>query len=1064
MNKEPVRSLEDLQKLAERGRETLYPSRPKVVVGMSSCGLAAGAGELFESLKDIIGKRQVDIALARTGCIGFCQREPLVDVVIPGKPRVVFSKLESGNLDRLIDKTGQGEIPTGPIMAYIEQPAGEMLGLGPKGNGSGLADVPHLAELDFYGKQRRIALRNCGLLDPGSIEEYVARGGYRALCRVLKEMSPEAVIDEVTRAGLRGRGGAGFPTGRKWALCRNQDAEQKYIICNGDEGDPGAFMDRSVMEGDPYSVIEGMVIGAYAIGASKGYLYVRGEYPLAIDNLAVAIERARALGLLGEKIMGTDFSFDLGIVRGAGAFVCGEETALIISIQGDIGTPRQRPPYPAQSGLWGKPTNINNVESWANVPVIIDRGADWFGKIGTEGSKGTKVFSLVGKVENTGLVEVPMGTPLRDIVFDIGGGIQNNRAFKAVQTGGPSGGCIPASLLDLPVDFDKLSAAGAMMGSGGLIVMDERTCMVDLAKYFLAFLMDESCGKCTPCREGLFQMHSILSRICDGQGEEEDIERLESLAEYVKDSSLCQLGGTAPNSVLSTLKYFRHEYEEHIREKRCRAAVCEGLVEAPCSHACPAGINVAQYVGLIAEDRLGEAVEMIRRRNPFVSVCGRVCDAPCEKRCRRSDVDEPIAIRALKRYAFDHADIRPETPPPPAAGKREVAIVGSGPAGLSCAYFLARMGRPSTVFEALPVAGGLLSVGIPEYRLPKASLQADIDFILSHGVELRTDARVDSIDQLRADGYKAVFVATGAAIDRKLGIEGEELDGVEESLAFLRNRALGRPVKCGRRVAVIGGGNAAVDTARSALRLGAEKVTVLYRRTRAEMPAYEEEIEAALEEGVELVELVTPVRVRGENEKVSGIEMIRMKLGATDQSGRRRPVPVEGSEFVVECDTIIPAVGQAPTTDLTGGVVDVASWGGVKIDGLTGATSVPDVFAGGDIVSGGSTVIEAIAEGQKAAVAIDRLLGGEGLLPDNAGPSNKKPTEEELEQTLDRPRAAEPELPVAERIASFTEVLCGLTPGAACGEAGRCLRCDLERAEAKKAEAKKKELSGVGVS
>jgi NADH-quinone oxidoreductase subunit F len=1063
MNKDLVRGLEDLQVLAERGRETLYPSRPKVVVGMSSCGLAAGAGELFESLENIIAKRQAGIALARTGCIGFCQREPLVDVIIPGKPRVIFSKLEIDALDNLVEKAGKGEIPAGPAMAYIEQPAGEMLGLGPKGNGNGLGDVPHLAELDFYSKQRRIALRNCGLLDPGSIEEYVARGGYRALCRMLKEMSPESVIDQVTRSGLRGRGGAGFPTGRKWALCRNQAAEQKYIICNGDEGDPGAFMDRSVMEGDPHSVIEGMAIGAYAIGANKGYLYVRGEYPLAIDNLAIAIDQARAVGLLGKNIMGTDFSFDLGIVRGAGAFVCGEETALIISMQGDIGTPRQRPPFPAQAGLWGKPTNINNVESWANVPAIIDRGADWFAEIGTEGSKGTKVFSLVGKVENTGLVEVPMGTPLRDIVFDIGGGIQNNRAFKAVQTGGPSGGCIPASLLDLPVDFDKLRESGAMMGSGGLIVMDERTCMVDLAKYFLTFLMDESCGKCTPCREGLFQMHSILTRICNGEGVEEDIGLLEGLAEYVKDSSLCQLGGTAPNSVLSTLKYFRHEFEEHIRQKHCRASVCEGLVDAPCSHACPAGINVAQYVGLIAEGRPGEAVDMIRRRNPFVSVCGRVCDAPCEKRCRRSDVDEPLAIRALKRYAFDNADKGSGTPVSPAAGKSEVAIIGSGPAGLSCAYFLALMGRPSTVFEALPIAGGLLAVGIPEYRLPKASLQADIDFILSHGVELRTNARVDSIARLRADGYKAVFVGTGAPIDSRLGIEGEGLDGVEESLAFLRNRALDRPVKCGKRVAVIGGGNAALDTARSARRLGAGKVTILYRRTRAEMPAYKEEIEAALDEGIELVELVTPVRVRGEGGKVSGIEMIRMKLGETDRSGRRRPVPVEGSEFVIECDTIIPAIGQAPSTELTGGAVDVASWGGVKADALTGATSAPDVFAGGDCVSGGATVVEAIAEGQKAAVAIDRMLGGAGALPDNTGTSTKKPSEEDLEKTLGLPRVTEPELPVDERIGSFAEVLCDLMPGAACGEAARCLRCDLERAEARKSEARKNEMSGAGV-
>jgi len=1052
METKRVEDLQDLARLAERGRESLYPSRPKVVVGMSSCGLAAGAGEQFDALGQAIAKREADIALARTGCIGFCQREPLVDLILPGKPRVVFSRLEADELDSLVETALQGKMPAREALACIEQPAGDMLGLGPKGDGNGFDGLPHLSELDFYSKQRRIALRNCGLLDPGSIEEYFARGGYRALYRALRKMGPGQVIEEVTRAGLRGRGGAGFPTGKKWAICHEQSADQKYIICNGDEGDPGAFMDRSVMEGDPHSVLEGMMIGAYAIGASQGYLYVRGEYPLAIENLSVAIAQARAAGLLGPNIFGSDFSFDVAIVRGAGAFVCGEETALIISIEGDLGTPRPRPPFPAQDGLWGKPTNINNVESWANVPVIIDRGSDWFAGIGTDNSKGTKVFSLVGKVENTGLVEVPMGTPLRDIVYGIGGGIPNRRKFKAVQTGGPSGGCIPATLLDLPVDFDKLRESGAMMGSGGLIVMDDRTCMVDLAKYFVAFLMDESCGKCTPCREGLFHMHSILLRISNGEGKDGDIEVLEKLAEYVKDTSLCALGGTAPNSVLSTIRYFREEYEEHIRQKLCRASVCEGLVEAPCSHACPAGINIAQYVGLIAEERPGEAVDLIRRRNPFVSTCGRICDAPCEQRCRRSDVDEPLAIRALKRYAFDTAT---ETAPPvtqKATGKPDVAVIGSGPAGLSCAYFLATMGRLSVVFEALPIPGGLLAVGIPEYRLPKDSLKADIDFILAHGIELRTNTRVESIEELRSQGFKAVFVATGAEKDRALGIEGDDLDGVTESLAFLRGRALDEPLPCGNSVAVIGGGNAAVDTARSAKRLGADKVAILYRRTRDEMPAYEEEVEAALEEGIELHELVAPKRITGEAGKVTGIEMVRMTLGEADESGRRRPVPVEGSEFVVECDMVIPAIGQRVASEAVEEAVQLNSWGGVEADVLTGGTSAPDVFAGGDCVSGGATVVEAIAEGQRAAVAIDRMLGGVGALPDNTGTSTRRPSEEELEKTLGMARAAEPVLAIEQRVGSFDEVLCDLPAGVACGEAGRCLRCDLERARTREKE------------
>jgi NADH:ubiquinone oxidoreductase subunit F (NADH-binding)/NAD-dependent dihydropyrimidine dehydrogenase PreA subunit len=574
-----VTGLEELDRLARKGRESLYPSRPKVVVGMSSCGLASGAGEQYEILKHSIAKRGADIALARTGCIGFCQREPLVDVILPGRPRVMLAKLRMKELDDLVEGIGKGEIATKRALAYIEQPAAEVLGGETTAGGQGFDGLPHIMELGFYSKQRRVALRNCGFLDPGNIEEYIARGGYRALFRVLKEMVPEGVIDEVTRAGLRGRGGAGFPTGRKWAICRKQDKDQKYIICNGDEGDPGAFMDRSIMEGDPHSVIEGMIIGAHAIGSSKGYLYVRGEYPLAIVNLSRAIDQARTLGLLGENIMGTGFNFDLKIVKGAGAFVCGEETALIASIEGDIGSPRQRPPYPPQKGLWGMPTVINNVESWANIPAIVSHGADWFASTGTDSSKGTKVFSLVGKVKNTGMVEVPMGTSLREIVYNIGGGIQKKREFKAVQTGGPSGGCIPASLLDLPVDFDKLLESGAMMGSGGLIVMDERTCMVDLAKYFLTFLVDESCGKCTPCREGVHQMHSIVSRIVEGNGQDGDIELLEELATYVKDSSLCQLGGTAPNPVLSTIRYFRDEYEAHIRDKRCPAGVCKALVE-----------------------------------------------------------------------------------------------------------------------------------------------------------------------------------------------------------------------------------------------------------------------------------------------------------------------------------------------------------------------------------------------------------------------------------------------------------------------------------------------------
>ena len=547
-------------------RERLAAKRQARKTVISVCtGTGCRAHGSLELLEEF--RRQLDTAnitnvdVRASGCHGFCEKGPLV-IIFPAK--ILYCGVQIKDVPTIIDKTIRRNEVVEQLL--FKDPV--------SGRRCMIED-----EVPFYAKQQRVIFRNNGKIDPTDINDYIAVGGFAALAKVLTQMTPQGVVAEVTKAGLRGRGGGGFPTGKKWDICRGQAGDEKFIICNGDEGDPGAFMDRSIMEGDPFSVVEGMAIGAYAIGSRQGYLYVRAEYPLAVTNLASALEQARDYGLLGQDILGTGFSFDCGIVRGAGAFVCGEETGMIASMQGNIGSPRQRPPYPAQSGLWGKPTNINNVETWANVPVIIDRGADWYAAIGTEKSKGTKVFSLVGKVQNTGLVEVPMGTTLREIVFDIGGGILKKRKLKAVQTGGPSGGCIPESLMHLPVDYEQLIQAGAMMGSGGLIVMDERTCMVDVAKYFLAFLVDESCGKCTPCREGLFQMHSILTRICAGEGREGDIELLEQLAAYVKDSSLCMLGGTAPNPVLSTLRHFRHEYEAHIKEKKCPAGVCKALVQ-----------------------------------------------------------------------------------------------------------------------------------------------------------------------------------------------------------------------------------------------------------------------------------------------------------------------------------------------------------------------------------------------------------------------------------------------------------------------------------------------------
>jgi len=560
-----MKSLREYYSEATDQWEALQASSiPVLYVGTATCGRAAGAGEVIKRLQTEIRNRRSDAKVVEVGCLGLCCFEPLVVVHKPGSPKVCYGNVSPDRIAAILEDYVLGNDPCAKWALGTMTP-GKLDGIGP------------FNEHPMMTRQVRHVLRNCGVIDPKDMSHYLARDGYRGFLRAL-ELGPEETLNEVKASGLRGRGGAGFPTWRKWQFCRTAPGEPKYVICNADEGDPGAFMDRSVMEGDPHSVLEGMAIGAYVIGAACGYIYVRGEYPLAIDNLSVAIEQSRSLGLLGEDILGSDFSFDVEIVRGAGAFVCGEETALIASVQGDIGSPRQRPPYPAQKGLWGKPTNINNVETWSNVPTIIRNGGKQFADIGTERSKGTKVFSLVGKVKNTGLVEVPMGTTMRTIVYDVGGGTQKKRSFKAVQSGGPSGGCIPESLLDLPVDFDKLQEAGAMMGSGGLIVMDERTCMVDVAKYFLAFLVDESCGKCTACREGVAQMHNILKRIVEGDGRDGDIELLERLGAYVKETSLCQLGGTAPNPVLSTIRYFRDEYETHIQEKKCRAGVCKALV------------------------------------------------------------------------------------------------------------------------------------------------------------------------------------------------------------------------------------------------------------------------------------------------------------------------------------------------------------------------------------------------------------------------------------------------------------------------------------------------------
>lgn len=568
---------EGLAKIKERVKKgdpiAAGEKRARITVHKGTCGIAAGAQMVHDTIMEEISKNDLgDVLVATSGCMGICCREPLITVGERGKDTIVYEHLDKNKMVQIFkEHIMGGAVQKDFVMARGKEQEMPSEAVAEK-------NIPHLKETPFFRKQKTIALKNRGLIDAEKIDEYIARDGYMGIAKALTEMTPDEVIEEVKKSGLRGRGGAGFPTGLKWTFAKKARGEMKYVLCNADEGDPGAFMDRSVLEGDPHTVLEGMIIGGYAIGAHKGYIYCRAEYPLAVKMLTRAVEQAKEYGLIGKDILGSGYSLDIEIYQGAGAFVCGEETALMASIEGRRGMPRPRPPFPANQGLWDKPSVLNNVETYACIPQIILEGGDWFASIGTKNSKGTKVFALTGCVNNVGLVEVPMGTSVRDIVFEIGGGIPGDKKIKAVQLGGPSGGCIPDSTLDTPIDYEEITKLGAIMGSGGLIVMDEDSCMVDAARFFMEFCQEESCGKCTPCREGTKRMLEILTRICNGKGKDGDIKLLEEMAPYVKDNSLCGLGQTAPNPVLTTIRYFRGEYEAHIYKDKCPAGACKSLV------------------------------------------------------------------------------------------------------------------------------------------------------------------------------------------------------------------------------------------------------------------------------------------------------------------------------------------------------------------------------------------------------------------------------------------------------------------------------------------------------
>jgi len=589
--------------------------KPRIVIGTATCGRAAGAMKVLKAIKEELKKQKIDADITEVGCIGLCFAEPLVEIVKPNHPRIIYGNITPEKAIGLIDDYLINDNPR-PDLALCT--------IGDES----IEGIPGPHDFPVFKPQVRLTLRHCGHIDPEKIEDYLSTGGYNALKKVLTEMTPEQVIKEVKTSGLRGRGGAGFPTAVKWQFCRDAGGNRRYIVCNADEGDPGAFMDRSLLEGDPHTLIEGMIIAAYAIGAEKGYIYIRAEYPLAVSRIKNAARDAREKGFLGENILGSGFNFTIVIKEGSGAFVCGEETALMLSIEGKRGTPRTRPPFPTTSGLWGKPTIINNVKTLSTVPVIIDRGGKWYTQFGTEISRGTTIFALTGKINNMGLIEVPLGTTLHDIIYNIGGGIPNGKKLKAVQTGGPSGGCLPASMAELPVDYEDLAKAGSIMGSGGIVVMDEDDCMVDMGRYFLSFTCTESCGKCVPCRLGTRQMLSILENICGGKGKPGDIELLQELAQSVKSGSLCALGQSAPNPVLTTIKYFREEYEEHIEKRQCRAATCKELITYTIiDDKCPG-------CGICVKECPAEAITSMGKKKPVVldetkctkcGVCYDVC-------------------------------------------------------------------------------------------------------------------------------------------------------------------------------------------------------------------------------------------------------------------------------------------------------------------------------------------------------------------------------------------------------------------------------------------------------
>jgi len=1009
-------------------------AHPVIYVGAATCGRAAGAGAVIDYLRDAVTVGQLTAQIIEVGCLGPCYLEPLVIVQKPGMPRICYGNIGIAEMEGLVARFLKGDdVCRQWALGTLDD--AEVDGIAP------------LSEHPVMARQVRRIFSNCGIIDPENFNHYLARGGYRGFLHAL-EIGREKTLDEVRRSGLRGRGGAGFPTFKKWEFCKNSPGEKRFLICNCSEGDPGSFMNRSLIEGDPHAVLEGMLIAGYAMNATAGYVYCGVEYATVFNRLNTAIDQMRAHGLLGEAVGGSDFSFDIIVKRGAGAYVCGEETALIAAIESRRGMPRPRPPFPAASGLWGYPTNIQNVETLGNLPLILRNGADWYTECGTENNKGTRSFSMAGSIRHPGLIEVPLGMTLKDIIYDVGGGAPMGRAIKAVQTGGPSGGCLPAEKFDLPVEYEALAEAGSIMGSGGMIVLDEQTCIVDLVRYFLTFTQNESCGKCPPCRVGTRAMLAIVTSIAEGRATSQDLATLESIARTVKQGSLCGLGQTAANPVLCTLQYFREEYEAHILEKRCPAGVCAALTRTNCMSACPAGVYIPGMLALASQQRYDEALQLHRERNPFASVCASICTHPCENRCERRLTDASVSIQGISRTALAHesAPMAPSVQVNSENAQRSVAIVGGGPAGLSCAYFLARLGYKPVLYEAGEEPGGLLLSAVPDFRIPKETLRREIEMICSLGVEVRTGQRLGrdfSLESLRTEGCEAVFLACGAASGAGLKIPGENFDGVVEALTYLSDSEKKQGIAAGKRVLVVGGNDAAVDAARRAKQEGAAEVSLLYRRTRREMTARDEYLEIAEQEGIRIYSLVSPVEVLGKSGYVTALRCVRMELMEHDISGRRIPRAVEQSEFDLDADLVILAVGREADPSLSGEIASLErdASGFIKTDSRASVIGETWIFAGGEVVTGPGLAISAVAEGERAAVAIDRFLsGGEHAF------WRKRHTldirfDPEADLTLTKRMVVDRQM-IEKDKDSFEELVLPFTEEIAAGQAARCLRCD----------------------